>query len=86
MNKIKEFLKQVITSHSGVSSKRVCGCIGFLVIVFVLIFCTVQGIQAPGILETFIWAVCMLLGIDSIMSPFCQKYKKDNNQQEQNKQ
>ena len=66
MNKIKEYLKLMITSHSGISSKRVCGVLGFLVIMFVIIFCTVTSIQAPVILETFIWAVCMLLGIDSV--------------------
>ena len=70
MKKIKEFIKLIVTSHSGISSKRVCGCLGFLVIMFVVIFCTVSNLQAPLIMETFIWAVCMLLGIDSIMSPF----------------
>ena len=66
MNKIKEYLKLMITSHSGISSKRVCGVLGFLVIMFVIIFSTVTSIQAHVILETFIWAVCMLLGIDSV--------------------
>lgn len=75
MKKIKEYIKLMITSHSGISSKRVCGVLGFLVIIFSIIFCTVTGVQAPVVLETFIWAVCALLGIDSIMSPFYQKYK-----------
>lgn len=66
MKNIKEYLKLMITSHSGISSKRVCGVLGFLVIMFAVIFCTITGIQAPVILETFIWAVCALLGIDSI--------------------
>lgn len=66
MKNIKEYIKLMITSHSGISSKRVCGVLGFLVIMFVIVFCTVTGIQAPLILETFIWAVCMLLGIDSV--------------------
>lgn len=66
MKKIKEYLRLMITSHSGISSKRVCGVLGFLVIIFSIIFCTVAEMQAPSILETFIWAVCALLGIDSI--------------------
>lgn len=66
MEKIKKYIKLMITSHSGISSKRVCGVLGFLVIMFSIIFCTISSIQAPVILETFIWAVCMLLGIDSI--------------------
>ena len=81
MKKIKEYIKLMITSHSGISSKRVCGVLGFIVISFVIIFCTVSSIQAPLILETFIWAVCMLLGIDSIMSPFYQKYKRRNKEE-----
>lgn len=66
MNKVKKYIRLIITSHSGISSKRVCGVLGFLVIIFAVIFCTVTSIQAPAILETFIWAVCALLGIDSI--------------------
>lgn len=66
MKKIKEYFKLIITAHSGVSSKRVCGVLGFLVIMFTIVFCTVSGIQAPIILETFIWAVAALLGLDSI--------------------
>jgi hypothetical protein len=66
MNKIKEFIKQIVTSHSGISSKRVCGVLGFLVITGIIIFCTITNVEAPAILETFIWAVCALLGIDSV--------------------
>jgi hypothetical protein len=66
MKNIKEYIKLMITSHSGISSKRVCGVLGFLVITFVIIFCTVTCIEAPAILDTFIWAVCTLLGIDSV--------------------
>lgn len=63
---MKEFLKLIVTSHSGISSKRVCGVIGFLIVIFILTYCTVYNIQAPTIVEPFIYAVCMLLGIDSI--------------------
>lgn len=66
MKQIKDFLKLMVTSHSGISSKRVCGVLGFLVIMFVVIFCTVNGIQAPDMIDTFVYAICMLLGIDSI--------------------
>ena len=86
MKKIKEYIRLMITSHSGISSKRVCGVLGFLVIMFVIVFCTISNMQAPIILETFIWAVCMLLGIDSIMSPFYQKYKNGKIEQRNNKE
>ena len=63
---MRELLKQIITSHSGVSSKRVCGVLGFLVISFILIYCTICSIQAPEMIDTFIYAVSLLLGIDSV--------------------
>jgi hypothetical protein len=66
MKNIKDFFKLMVTSHSGISSKRVCGVLGFLVIMFVVIFCTINGIQAPDMIDTFVYAICMLLGIDSI--------------------
>ena len=74
----------MITAHSGISSKRVCGVLGFLVIMFSIIFCTVTGTQAPLILETFIWAVCMLLGIDSVTGIF-KTFKNDKTVQTQSK-
>ena len=66
MKNAKKYLRLIITSHSGISSKRVCGLLGFLVITFVIAFCTVCNLQAPVIVEPFIWAVCALLGRDSI--------------------
>lgn len=63
---MKDFLIKLITAHTGISSKRVCGVLGFLVVIFILIYCTICTIQAPLIIEPFIYAVCMLLGIDSI--------------------
>lgn len=63
---MKEFLKQIIMSHSGISSKRVCGVLGFIIILFVLVYCTVCGVQAPLMIDTFIYAICLLLGIDSV--------------------
>lgn len=85
MGKIQEYIKLIITSHSGISSKRVCGVFGFLVISFVLIYCAICGLQAPAIADTFIWAVVVLLGVDSVMNPFYQKYKNGNVQQRENK-
>ena len=63
-------------SHSGVSSKRVCGIIGFAVTVFVLLYCTILEVQAPIMIETFIYAICLLLGIDSVTGIF-KKFDKE---------
>ena len=66
MRHVQTFLKLMITSHSGISSKRFCGVIGFVTVLFVFIYCTIQGIQAPTMVDTFIYAICLLLGIDSV--------------------
>lgn len=66
MNKLFNILKQIIASHSGISSKRVCGVLGFIVLLFVLIYCTITKCQAPVMIDTFIYAICLLLGIDSV--------------------
>ena len=70
---MKDFFIKLITAHTGISSKRVCGIIGFITIVMQLLYCTVMQIQAPDITEIFIYAVCLLLGIDSVTGIFKNK-------------
>ena len=61
-----QFLKEVITSHSGISSKRVCSLLGWVVCLSVLIYCTIRCIQAPTMIDITVIAVLGLLGIDSV--------------------
>ena len=61
------FLKQMFTSHSGISSKRVCGVIGWFVGMAVLVYCTIAVVQAPLMIDTYLICVMALLGIDSII-------------------
>lgn len=75
MKSVQTFLKQMITSHSGISSKRVCGVIGFLTVIGILIYCTINVIQAPIMIEPFIYIIGALLGIDSITGIF---YNRNN--------
>lgn len=64
---MKEVIKSLLVSTKGsLSSKRFCGVIGFFIIIFVLVYCTISSIQAPLMIEPFIYAVCLLLGIDSV--------------------
>lgn len=79
MKQIQTFLKQMITSHSGISSKRICGVIGFAVVLFVLIYCTIYNIQAPIMIDTFIYAICLLLGIDSVTGIWKNFGNNENN-------
>lgn len=60
------FIKGIVTSHSGISSKRVCGVLGWIVAIIVLLYCTIHVIQAPLMIDTFLVCCMALLGIDSI--------------------
>lgn len=77
MCKIRDFLKQLVTAHTGISSKRVCGILGFLTVVGILIYCTVNVIQAPTMIEPFMYVICALLGIDSITGIFYNRNKEN---------
>lgn len=82
MNKFKRYIRLMITSHSGISSKRICGVIGWLVVIAVILYCTFSNIQAPDMLEYFIYGCLGLLGIDSITGIW--KKNINNGTQEEN--
>lgn len=65
---MKEWLKQIFQSHSGVSSKRVCGVLGWLICLGTQVFCLIQNQEAPQMIETLMWCCVGLLGVDSISS------------------
>lgn len=73
-----EFATKTVQSHSGVSSKRVCGILGWLVACGVLIYCAIMTIQAPLMIDTFLVCSTALLGVDSVTGIF----KKFNNTQD----
>jgi hypothetical protein len=66
MNKVKEFLIKIVTSHSGISSKRVCGVLGWLVCMGIFIYCSITCKQAPTMIDSFLLACVALLGVDSV--------------------
>ena len=74
---IVNFLKQLVTAHTGISSKRVCGILGVLTVVGILIYCTINVVQAPTMIEPFMYVICALLGIDSITGIW-KKFDKEN--------
>ena len=74
------FIKQMFTSHSGISSKRVCGVTGWFVAIGVLIYCTIATIQAPLMIDTFLICVMALHGIDSVTGIW-KKFNNGNNKE-----
>lgn len=63
---MKEFFLKMFTAHSGLSSKRVCGFFGWLVCLFICVYCTIIVIPAPEVVELLFICSTSLLGIDSI--------------------
>lgn len=73
---IKQIIKSILSSAYGsISSKRLCGIIGWLVCLGICIYCTIQVIQAPMLTDSILIGSAALLGVDSIMKPF----QKNNN-------
>lgn len=63
------WLRETLSAASGrMSSKRVCGSIGFLICGIVLLYCTYKNIEAPKMIDVFIFSCMGLLGVDSITS------------------
>lgn len=60
------WFKEIFTKQGVMSSKRVCGVLGFLVCLGILIYCTVKIVQAPEMIDTFLVSCMSLLGIDSV--------------------
>ena len=63
---MKQFIKKVLASHSGISSKRLCDVIGWLIVIITLFYCAITCKQAPTMIDTFMFCCLGLLGIDSI--------------------
>lgn len=63
---MKDFFIKMFTSNSGVSSKRVCGFLGWIVCLFICIYCTICSIPAPEITNFLFICSTSLLGIESI--------------------
>lgn len=60
-------LRTIFQANSGdLSSKRVCGVFGFLIVALIAIGCTIAGTQAPILVTDMLYASVALLGVDSI--------------------
>ena len=68
MKGLLNFLKQIITAGSGISSKRVCGLLGWLTLLGCLIYATSQEAELPSVTPEFIFGTIVLLGVDSVTS------------------
>ena len=53
-------------NSGGLSSKRVCGFLGWIVIMFCCIWCVIKGTNAPDFITDLIIGCASLSGVDSI--------------------
>lgn len=75
----KQFLKSIFLNQPGsISSKRICGVIGWFICLGILIYCTIMVIQAPVMIDSIVIASTALLGVDSITNIW-KKPPDDNN-------
>lgn len=74
--KFVSFIKAVMTAQSGISSKRLCGVLGWLCTIGWITYYVVVKKDMPGILETFMICTVTLLGIDTIPKSI-NAFKKD---------
>lgn len=63
----KQFFKSIFLNQpNSISSKRICGVLGWLLCLGVLGYCTYKEIQAPVMVDSIVIASTTLLGVDSI--------------------
>lgn len=61
------FVSSLLSAERGsLSSKRLCGFIGWLCCSAVLIMCTVWDREAPQMVSTVLYTSTALLGLDSV--------------------
>lgn len=67
---MKEFLRKMVTRNGGISSKRVCGVIGWTICLIVLLYATMAKLDIPSFANTVAIASTALLGVESITGVF----------------
>lgn len=77
---MKKFLLKLITANSGVSSKRVAGLLGWIVILFIGTWCTIKIIEAPNITNEILWGSVALLGTDAVTKIWRKNDGKTNSE------
>lgn len=68
--KFKEFWIQLFSGQQAVSSKRVCGFAGWMLSLFICLWCTIKEVEAPEIVDVLFICSTSLLGVETITSIF----------------
>ena len=79
MSKLREVIQ---TPEGRFSSKRICGILGWIVLLFSYIYILITTQAEPEFTESLLWATVALLGVESITYAF----KKGNRAEAQQNQ
>jgi hypothetical protein len=81
---MKKFFNELLSSGitHRISSKRVCGILGWLTILILIILSTLYGLEIPSIADTFLFCCMGLLGIESVTAIW-NKPKNNNFKEEE---
>lgn len=67
MKNVIQCVRSIFSADSGsISSKRICGFIGWIVCLIITLYCSYTNKQAPEITDTVVITSAALLGVDSI--------------------
>ena len=84
--KCTNFFIKILTAHSGLSSKRLCGFAGWVVCLFICIWWTILVIPAPEIVDLLFICSTSLLGIDSVTGIWKKNINKNEDNTETSKE
>lgn len=73
------FTSLLSAERGSLSSKRLCGFLGWLGCLSVLIMCTIWNREAPAMVATVIYASTALLGLDSVTDIWKNKNNSNTN-------
>lgn len=74
---MKKEIREVFSGYQNqLSSKRVCGIFGWLILMTAYIYSVIQHIELPEATEYLTWAIVTLLGVDAVTNAF-SKHKND---------
>lgn len=77
--KFSEFWIQLFTGNKAISSKRVCGFTGWMLSLFICLWCTLSNIEAPQIVDMLFICSTSLLGVEAITSIFHKSTSGEKN-------
>ncbi len=80
---IKGSIKNMLSAHGDLSTKRVAGLGGFIVIFLCYAWCCINGLQMPDVTEFLSGCCVALLGIDPVANIFKQPKNNNNESVEQ---